>query len=116
MMPYIRLESSNSLEARKSILASQMILLNIAKRINSYQSLRRIELTKKYLLKQALREGITKISSLIAFLPRVETKMLKSHISAEISEPEETSQNIQKSNDIESQLSEIREKLASLNA
>lgn len=116
-LPYVRLENNEAIEARKNILASQMSLLNITKKLESYKKLRKQELVKKYLLKRALRQKIMRLNSLIALLPEPEASSLKGvkhKILKHEAIPVLGTKESKKSRDIEAQLAEIREKISHL--
>lgn len=116
MIPYVRIENTEALESRKNLLSTEMNLLQISKRIESYKKLRKQEMIKKSLLKQSIRQKIAKLNSLIAYLPQGEVIGLKSikHEAIKYAhvEPIPYEKGSKKSRDIESQLMEIREKLS----
>jgi len=116
MIPYVRIENTEALESRRNLLSTEMNLLQISKRIESYKKLRKQEIIKKSLLKQSLRQKIAKINSLLACLPQGEVIGLKGikhdTIKRPHSEPVSYEKGSKKSRDIESQLMEIRERLS----
>jgi len=116
MIPYVKIENAEALESRRNLLSTQMNLLQISKRIESYKKLRKQEMIKKSLLKQSIRQKILKISSLLACLPQGEVIGIKSmkHEAVKHShiEPVPYEKGSKKSRDIESQLREIRDKLS----
>lgn len=114
MIPYIQLSYNETLEAKKQVLSSQINLLTIIKKIDSFKSRRKQELDKKYLLKQELRSNIAKLSSLLASLPEVDAGSIKLKHTSLKSEPIVRTSLSKKSQNVESELNEIRDKLASL--
>jgi len=118
MIPYVRIENSEALESRKSLLSTEMNLLQVSKRIESYKKLRKHEIIKKSLLKQSLRQKILKLNSLLACLPQGEAEGIKriKHETAKhlVVEPVSYEKGSKRSRDIESQLQEIRERLSSM--
>jgi len=109
MIPYIRIETIECLEARKNFLSSEINLLNLVKRINSYKKIRKLELMKKSCLRRSIKQASTKISSLVADLPPVETDRLTKHMSHK-----ESINEINKRKGIEVELAEIKAKLSQL--
>ena len=114
---HIKLNSSEALQAKRDVLSTERELLEIAKTIKRYQSLRIEELKLKLRLHRKLKELLTNIRNLQKTLPKIEIpKIIK-----EIYEPtEEVEKTIQKARaiktdaDLEAQLKDIQEKLKEL--
>lgn len=111
MLPYVRLENEEALDARKSLLASEISILNLVKKINSWKRLRRYELIKKTRLKSEVKRCSTKINLILKEMPEVEgvSKIEFKKIKKEVKETVEE-------RGIEEELQEIREKLEMLNS
>lgn len=114
MIPFIRLEHDESIDARKNILASQIGLLNISKRLYAYKKLRKLELTKKSMLKGILRQTVMKTSSLLEYLPKDSSIKIKTEKPLKQVVVISNNKDSKKSRDIETQLQEIKERLSRL--
>ena len=108
VVPYVQFSYNESIDARKKILTSEINLLTLAKKMNSYRAVRKLELQKKLALKRAVREVLLKATSLLADLPEVESDKIK------IKHEKFTSSDVRKRSSIESELEEIKNKLANL--
>lgn len=109
-LPYVQLSSEEARLARKNILSSQINILNLVKKINSYKKQRKLELAKKTSLKRAIKHNIAEINKLVREMPDIkgeEDKYIKTS-------KESTKEKIKKKT-IESELQDIQEKLARLN-
>lgn len=103
---HIRLEYEEAVEGKRELLESQINLLEILKRVKNYKILRKRELILKGKLKKSL-------SFLSSELNQIKNNLPESENELGIKE-ETTKQEIEKDKNIESQLQEIREKLARL--
>lgn len=110
MLPYIRLEYDESVDAKKAILSTQISILKIAKKIEFYKKLRKQELIQKSALKKELRLNLSKVNSILYSLPESEPGRIKLKSEKAKEKPVET----KNSRNIESQLIEIKEKLSKL--
>ncbi len=113
-LPYIQLGSSEARESKKQLLSSQINLLTIIKKMDSFKSKRKQELDKKYLLKQELRSNLAKLNSLLLSLPEPVTENIKIKHTILKSAPPIRQKVSRKSQDIEMQLNEIRDQLSKL--
>lgn len=109
-LPFIRVEYQDALMSKKDILSSQADILNIARKISSYKRLRKIEFSKKTLLKRRIKHSIAQINNLMREMPEIESEgKLTEH------REEYTKRESNKKKSIESELKEIQEKLSRLN-
>jgi hypothetical protein len=112
MLPYIKLEYDEGIQVKKQFLSSQMLLLNLAKRIGSYRRVRKQELLKKTFLKRALRKNINHFNFVISELPL--PKIEKTRIRFEREFKPENLAELKKRKTIEQELEDIQEKLKKL--
>lgn len=103
---HIRLEYEEAVEGKRELLESQINLLEILKRLKNYKILRKRELILKGKLKNSLSLLSSEINQIQSHLPESEDEL---GIKREITEQE-----TERDKNIESQLQEIREKLAKL--
>lgn len=103
---HIRLEYEEVVEGKRELLESQINLLEILKRVKNYKILRKRELILKGKLKNSLSLLNSEINQIQSHLPESEGEL-------EIKEVM-TKQETERDKNIESQLQEIREKLARL--
>jgi hypothetical protein len=108
-LPFVRIENGEALEAKRSLLNSELNMLNLLKRLNSYKKMRKLELGKKIALKRTIRHNIASINSLMRDIPSVE-----GDIGLEVTIKEKKIDSRQRKT-IESELKEIRSKLGRLN-
>lgn len=113
-LPYVRLDFDEALEAKKQLLSSQINLLTIIKRIDSFKNRRKQELNKKYVLKQELKSNFAKLNSLMSCLPEPATENARIRRITLKSEPAIKQPASKKSQNIEVQLNEIRNQLKKL--
>ena len=113
MIPYVRLVFDEAREAKKQLLSSQINLLTITKKMDSFKSRRKQELDKKYLLKQELMSNLAKLNSLVSSLPEPEIGVRIKHTTLK-SEPAIRKGVSRKSENIETQLNEIQDQLSRL--
>lgn len=108
---YVQLGYEESLEAKKEILSSELLLLNSVKTIKNYASLRNEELKIKSKIRKAIKElGVKTKETQIAF-PFL--KIPKRAVS--FSSDEKVTIKTEKVNDnLEFQLKEIQERLKSI--
>ena len=114
---HIKLNSLEALQAKRDILTTEQELLQIAKTIKKYQSLRFEELKLKLRLHRKFKELLTNIKTLQKTLPKIEVP----EIIKELHEPtEEVEKTIKKARaiktdaDLEAQLKDIQDKLKEL--
>ncbi len=104
---HIKFEFPEALESRKTLLSSQINLLNIAKKIELYKKLRALEVKRKTLLKKKFKELESLLKKLSLELPKTpEVKKVKPSSSQEPEVPPRLK--------LEQELRLIKEKLASL--
>ena len=105
---HVRVEYEEAIESRKQFLESQLNILEILKRLKKYKLLRKRELILKTKLKQSFSSLHSEINQLQNHLPKSESegKLRIKKIKAK--------QETEKDKNLESQLQEIREKLARL--
>lgn len=101
---YVKLANSEKVFGAKSLLQSQVFLLNTIKNIRNYNSLRNEELAVKILLRRKLSE----IEEALKVLDKVMPK-LKDSEDAEGDDKKKTS--VKKRMDLESEIEEIRRKI-----
>lgn len=107
---YSKIEYSEAVSAKRNLLSAQASILNIIKKIENYKILRKREFILKLKLKDDLSETKANINKILKDLPQIpKTKLLNVQDKQFKSERE-----IKKSSDIESELAEIKNKLASL--
>jgi hypothetical protein len=108
MLPFIRLDYEESIYAKKNILNSEIDILNLANRLNSWRKLRKFELLKKTKLRTSVKSSLTKINLILAEMPQLEgVPRLQMHTKEIMPEKKKLSS-------IEQELENIREKLARL--
>ena len=113
---HIKLEYQEALEAKKDILFSEMNLLKIAKKIQKYKELRKEELDLKLNILKKIKETKTEIRKLQRTLPKLEIPEIlkKSQENFETKEIGEKVREKQDEDNLEYELKEIQNKLASL--
>jgi len=104
---HIRLEYEEALEGKKEFLSSQLNLLEILKKLKNYKGQRKKELILKGKFKKELAALKTEINQIQEFFPKEEGKELEKGAIKEYKEKKHKE-------NIESQLKEIKEKLAAL--
>lgn len=105
---HIKFDFNEAITGKRTLLSSQINMLNLAKKLENYQNLRKQELARKTALRTKLNELITGISNIEQFLPKTQMKEL-------INKETEMLAETKKKSSIENELKEIREKLARLN-
>lgn len=101
---HIKLEFAEALNSKRELLKTEMNFLNIANSIRNYQEMREKECNLKTSLKTKLKSSGLKIRSFKLKMPRI----------AEKKEEKKTEKIIIETNDIESELREIKSRLAKL--
>jgi hypothetical protein len=104
---YVRIEYNEALSAKKGLLTSEINLLNINKKLNSYWILRKKELTLKNQLKNQLDSLKTSLNLFDSTFPESEIKDSKRRI-------KEINEDAWEKKSVEEELREIQEKLARL--
>ncbi len=104
---YIRVEPSEIIKIKRSILSAEMHLLKAIKNLRQYKEIRAKELTKKADLKRRLRRLVLAINNLKQELPKVK---MPSEVKVEEVEIFEKTKN----NKLEEELKSIKEKLEML--
>jgi len=111
---YIKIDYGESINAKKQILASEISLIEIIKRINNYRLLRKKELETKLRLKASLYNLKSDINSINATFPEHEqTKTIYKGKKAQINKIEKSS-TTKKQLDFQNDIEEIQAKLARL--
>jgi hypothetical protein len=105
---HIKLDYSEALEAKKDILYSQKSLIDIAKIMKQYHSLRNEELKTKLKIHRKIKEIITNINKLEKTLPAMEIQKPKTKAERIKSKAKP------KEDDLEAQLREIQNRLRAL--
>lgn len=103
---HVKLEAEEAINSRKTLLSTELSLLNTIKYVRDYRKLRELELKSKKNLKIELKKLNIEIKNLRKIIPK-----------ARIPETEEeVSRTIEKSTakELEEELKEIKEKLAKL--
>ena len=113
---HIKLERGEALESKRDVLASQIALLKILKRINNYRVYRAREFELKLTLSKKIKELKTNLSSLQRALPTLKIpKLLNKNPDLDIEEKKSLKKSaIIKDLSIEGQLQEIQRKLDEL--
>ena len=108
---HIKFNAEEALESRRDLLASQVILLKILKRVNTYRILRAKEFELKLILSKKIKEAKVGISNLEKALPKLKIPKILDR-----EEHEEKSAHKAETHDlsIEEQLREIQRKLDEL--
>lgn len=108
---HIKLEQNEAIESRRNILASQIILLKILKKVNEYKTLRAREFELKLKLYKKIREVKTDLENLKKALPKLKIPKI-------LNQKEDEEKPIRKTESydlsIEGQLHEIQRKLDEL--
>lgn len=116
MTEYINISPSENAYSQKNMLSAQIDLLNSAKHIRTYKSLRKEELALKILIKTKISEIYEQMNILDKLLPRTKEEKQSSALAYSAEEQrEEIKLEIEsnQSHDIlEKELNEIRAKLA----
>lgn len=111
---HIKLEREEALESKRDLLASQIALLKVLKRINTYRVYRTREFELKLTLNKKIRELKVNLGSLQRVLPTLKVpKILNKGIESEGKKTLKTGLGVQDSS-IEGQLQEIQRKLDDL--
>lgn len=111
---HIKLEREEALESKRDLLASQIALLKVLRRINTYRVYRVREFELKLTLNKKIRELKVNLGSLQRVLPALKVpKILNKGVESEGKKTLKTSFGVQDSS-IEGQLQEIQRKLDDL--
>jgi len=105
---YVKLEYGEAVQTKKNLLSSEINLLMINRSIRDYKSLRLKELKLKNSLNTRIKSFLVNLKKIETTLPKVKIKKIQE----EIEEVMEVKKPV--SNDIETQLREIQEKLKGL--
>lgn len=109
---HVRLEYHEALSSKRDILSTEMNLINISQSMRRYKNLRIQELKIKLRIHRKIKEILTEINKLHKILPEIRVPQFL------IETSEKTLQSIEigptKTNDLESQLRDIQEKLRTL--
>ncbi|MCX6748267.1 MAG: hypothetical protein NT076_01560 [Candidatus Pacearchaeota archaeon] len=103
---HIKFEFPEVLDSKKTLLSSEINLLNIAKKISLYKKLRVMEIKRKILLRRKMKELSSLLKKLSLELPKTQDIKQAKIKSQETEIPQKLK--------LEQELKEIREKLASL--
>lgn len=103
---HIKLEAEEAINSKKALLSTEINLLNIIKKIQSYRNLRNTELKEKIALRTNLKNLSSEIKKLRALLPKLKQKR-------EGEEEEKISEKVKKVK-LEDELKEIRQRLKQL--
>ena len=104
---HVKLEFDESLNAKKELLYSQISLLNIARKIESYKELRNQELDKKASIRTKIKQANILLKKLKANMPKMKLEEEKEEFKQKVIEKSRKSE-------IEHELRGIQEKLARL--
>ena len=104
---HVKIKYENALSGKKHLLNSEISLLQILNKINSYKSLRKSELNTKNKLRIELGNVKKELKSLHDSFP-------KQHHKTENKERPEKIISVEHNRDVSSELEEIREKLEKL--
>lgn len=111
---HIKLEREEALESKRDLLASQIALLKVLKRINTYRVYRTREFELKLTLNKKIRELKVNLGSLQRVLPTLKVpKILNKGVEIGGKKTLKTGLGVQDSS-IEAQLQEIQRKLDDL--
>jgi len=110
---HIKLEYSEAINAKKDLLYSEENLIEIAKTIRKYKSLRITEMKLKLKLQKLMKDGVKDLNSLEQTLPKVEIPEILLHGKESITEKVEVPSSPEDKN-LERQLEEIQRKLRNL--
>ena len=109
--PFVRLENYETMYAKKQILTAEMSFLKMVKRLRTFKALRKLELTKKNLIKNSAKDIRVKVNLLTNELPKVEFEEIK------LDRPKERKVlTLRKRDVIESELEDIKRKLDRLDS
>jgi len=116
---HVKLEYSEAVRAKREILSSEMKLLQLAKIIKNYHTLRLEELKTKMKLHRKIKETLGEIRKIQATVPKVKIPdiLRREENDGEVKEIERkiaSVKNKNSNNSIENQLREIQDKLKSL--
>ena len=111
---HIRLEYSEAIDGKKGILASELEVLKILKKIRIYKNMRKREMILKTKLRTKIKQLIAELSSIETYFPEEETEGLNLPKIKRKKTSSITNKEKGYSSDIENQLREIEEKLAAL--
>ena len=113
---HIKLERREALESKRDVLASQITLLKLLKRINMYRVHRAREFELKLTLSKKIKELKTNLGSLQRALPMLKIpRLLNKNIDADFEEKKVLKKGMAiKDLSIEGQLQEIQRKLDEL--
>lgn len=104
---HIKFNYEDAISGKKSLLSSELNLLQILRKIRNYKMLRKKELTEKTKLKKSLSELKSKIDDLSSTFPKREEKII------EMPKPVKTKKET-KHTAIQRELDEIKRKLERL--
>lgn len=110
-LPFVRVEYNDAINYKKDILASELGILNITKKIGNWKKLRKQEFSSKTTFKRAIRHNIASINALMREMPEIENSEI-----SYLKEKRESKTQTLKSRSIEQELKQIREKLNQLNS
>ncbi len=116
---HVKLEYGEAVRAKREILSSEMKLLQLAKIIKNYHTLRLEELKTKMKLHRKIKETLGEIRKIQATVPKVKIPdiLRREENDGEVKEIERkiaSVKNKNSNNSIENQLREIQDKLKSL--
>ena len=110
---YVKMEYDESLESKKNLLSTEVSLLNLLKSLKAYHSIKSDELKIKANIYKAIRElnlNMRKTRASFPFIKLPEKQKREISVSKEIKVKKERIDN-----DLELELQEIQNRLASLN-
>ncbi|PIO07909.1 hypothetical protein COU59_02535 [Candidatus Pacearchaeota archaeon CG10_big_fil_rev_8_21_14_0_10_34_12] len=113
---HLKFEYEDALEAKKTILQSEKGMMLVAKTMNNYKELRKIELKKKITLARKLKEAINLIKKLQKETPKVDVPGITEEKETQTTTTRTLKKNkpTKRDNSVESQLRDIQEKLRAL--
>jgi len=104
---HVRIDYTEALSGKKDILSSQVNLLNTLKSVKKFHILRKKEIQKKISIQKKFKEALASIRKLEKTLPRIPDE-------EKTEETKEKKIEIKSTNDIDSELQEIQERLKRL--
>jgi len=110
---HVRFEYEEAVENKKEILTTQLNVLQLLKRVSNYKKLRKRELITKNKIKTAATKLKDNLKELETLLPEESGEVHIERKGKRKSKKQETEE-IEKSKNIEHQLSDIKERLAKL--
>jgi len=112
---HIKLEYNEALESKRDVLSTEMDLLKIVKIIKKYKILRLKELNLKLKAYRRMGEIRANIGRLQKIIPKIKIpEFLKQDIEEEVEVKKEIKKKVLYGDDLEAQLREIQDKLASI--